>query len=154
MFVVFRLTFPMFGVRSTVKRVKSSDRPPNVTNQLQSFNLELDLFGDGPDNQKENIPLFTALWPELDSTGCHDDELTKQFPPEPPQISSASCHGNTVRTDLMPKGIRKNVELFNSPYMGSDSFKEPPHELMSSNKKRKISAVFMATSRSGNKVGI
>jgi len=133
----------MFGVSSNVKRSRSSDTPPKVANHSPPSHLNP--FDCDPINEKENMD-DNLFWAEFDSGGCHDNDMVRQLPP----IQHVCCHGNTIRKDQRPKGIRRNVELFNSPYMGDN--KGLPHEVMNSNKKRKVSPK-VTTPRKGNKVG-
>ena len=49
----------MFGVCATVKRTGSFDTPPNVTNQLQSF--DDNVFDNDPYNQKGKITNYCGL---------------------------------------------------------------------------------------------
>ena len=142
-FLIHRLQFPMFGVSSNVKRSRSSDTPPKVANHSPPSHLNP--FDCDPINEKENMD-DNLFWAEFDSGGCHDNDMVRQLPP----IQHVCCHGNTIRKDQRPKGIRRNVELFNSPYMGDN--KGLPHEVMNSNKKRKVSPK-VTTPRKGNKVG-
>jgi len=144
-----RVQFPLFGVRSNLRRDRSLDTPPKVANHPLPSHVDLSSFDCDPINEKENISFMddNVFWTELDSGGCHDDELERQLPPAPP-IQNVSCHGRTIRRDQIPKGIKRNVELFNSPYLDSD--KELMHKVMNSNKKSKVSS--MVTSKSGNKV--
>ena len=134
------------------------DTPFNVTNQLQSFDdtpfnatNQFQWFDDTPFNvtnqlqlfdDKENFSLSDLLW--LDDHCCHSNSA----PNHPVQVlhdSSTSCHSNTMVTRT--GGIKKSVQLFNSPYMGVDDKQDFP-AMMGSNKKRKLSAsrnITMAT---------
>ena len=146
------MQFPLFGMRSNLRRNISLDTPPKVANHPLPSHVDLSSFDRDPINEKENISFMddNMLRTELYSGGCHDNELVRQLPPAPP-IQNISCHGGTIRRDQVSKGIKRNVELFNSPYLDSD--KKLTHNMMSSNKKNKVSSsVTMVTSKNGNKV--
>ena len=110
-----RLTFPMFGICATVKRTRSLDTPSDVTNQIQPFDDDL-LFEEEccHDNTAENHPFILS------------------------NDSNTDCHSNTIATTWRTHGIKRSVQLFNSPYM-VDNNKENPTVMMycSNNKKRK-----------------
>ncbi|XP_065909970.1 5'-3' DNA helicase ZGRF1-like isoform X2 [Dysidea avara] len=146
--------FPMFGVRSNVKRSRSLDVPCNAANHIQPVHAQLTSFDSDPINEKENISFVgdNIFWDEQDSNGYHDDELVRQLPPAPPSIQQTGSHGNIIRKDQRPKSIRRNIELFNSPYISSD--KGLPHESASSKKRKVSSSVAMVTPKSGNKLPI
>ena len=120
-----RLTYPMFGICATVKRTGSLDTPPNVTNQLQSF--DDNVFDN---DQKENFILDDNLL-QLEEECLHGNTRGDN----PIKLShnslSSSCHGNNIGTTWRTSGIKRNVQLFNSPYMVNSSV------AVSSNKKRK-----------------
>lgn len=123
--ITSELTYPMFGVCATVKRTGSLDTPPNVTNQLQSF--DDNVFDN---DQKENFILDDNLL-QLEEECLHDNTRGDN----PIKLShnslSSSCHGNNIGTTWRTSGIKRNVQLFNSPYMVNSSV------AVSSNKKRK-----------------
>jgi len=135
-------------VKSSVKKDRLFEA--KLANHPMPFHVDLSSFDCDPINEKENISFMddNTFWTELDSGSCHDDELVRPLPPAPSLIQHGNCHGRTTKRGQIPKEIRRNVELFNSPYMGSD--KKLPYEVMSSNKKRKVSTI--VASRSGNKV--
>ena len=150
----------MFGICATVKRARSLDTPSNVTNQLQLF--DDDMFDDDPYNQKEN---FTSDG-FLDNECCHDNKA-ESHPVKLLHDSNTSCYSNTMVTRT--GGIKKSVQLFNSPYMSIDDEEGNPPAVGCSNKKRKMLAsdvITIATSSSntsrpsrnnsfhGNKVSI
>ena len=143
-----RLTFPMFGVCATVKRTRSLDTPPNVTNQLQSF--DDNMFDNDPYNQKENFTSDDFLW--LDDECCHDN-IAESHSAKLLHDSNTSCHSNTIVTRT--SGIKKSVQLFNSPYMSIDDKEGNPPAVGWSNKKRKMSTsdtVTIATNNSNTTV--
>ena len=135
----------MFGVCATVKRTMSLDTPSNATNQLQSFDdtpfnvtNQLQSFDD-----EENFSLSDLSW--LDDHCCYGNSA----PNHPVQVlhdSSTSCHSNTMV--MRTGGIKKSVQLFNSPYLGVDDNQGNSPAIMWSNKKRKLSSsrnITMAT---------
>ena len=133
----------MFGVCATVKRTRSLDTPSNVTNPLQPF--DDNVFDNGPYNQKENFASDdNLLW--LDNECCHDI-VQENYPVKQSCDLVNSCHGNVA---WRSSGIKKSVELFNSPYMVNDN----SSAVMCSNKKRKTvsasNAITMVTNISGN----
>ena len=133
----------MFGVCATVKRTRSLDTPSNVTNQLQLF--DDDIFDDDPYNQKEN---FTSDG-FLDNKCCHDNKA-ESHPVKLLHDSNTSCYSHTMVTRT--GGIKKSVQLFNSPYMSIDDEGNPP-AVGCSNKKRKMLAsdvITIATSSSSS----
>ena len=133
-YMTIRLTFPMFGVCATVKRTRSLDTPSNVTNQLQLF--DNDMFDNDLYNQKEN---FTSddnfLW-WLDDEHCHDN-ITENHTVKLLHGSNTGCQSNTMVTRA--GGIKKSVQLFNSPYMSVDDKEGNSSAAVWSNKKRKMS---------------
>ena len=157
--MIIRLSFPMFGVCATVKRTTSLDAPSNVTNQLQSFDdtpsnvaNQLQSLDNTPSNvanqlqsfDKENFSLSQVLlW--LDDQYRHDN-TTPGHSVQVLHESSTSCHSNTMVTRI--GGIKKSVQLFNSPYMGVDDKQGDSPAIVWSNKRRKLSTshnVTMAT---------
>ena len=116
----------MFGVCATVKRTKSLDTPSNVTNQLQSFD------DNDPYYQKENFVLDdNTIW--LDEGCCHNNT------PESHSVTlhdtNTGCHGNAMATTWRTGGIKRSVQLFNSPYLDDNGGDSPV--VVCSNKRTK-----------------
>ena len=135
----------MFGVCATVKRTRALDTPSNVTNPLQPF--DDNVFDNDPNNQKESfVSDDNLLW--LDNEFCHDN-VQENHPVKHSCDLVSSCHGNVMGTAWRSGGIKRNVELFNSPYMVNDT-----SSTMMCSKKRKTvpasDAITMVTNISGN----
>ena len=125
----------MFGV-ATVKRTKSLDTPSNVTNQIQSFDDNMS--DNDPYNQKENFTSYDNLW--LNDEYCHGN-IAESHSVKPLHDSNTGCHTMVTRTG----GIKKNVQLFNSPYM-DDKEGDSPAVVWSSKKRKTTSdTITMAT---------
>ena len=122
----------MFGVCATVKRTRSLDTPSNVTNQLQLFD---DIVFDNLYNQKESFASDDNLFC-FDNECCLDN--TEDHPNKQSHDIVNSCHGDCMGATWRTGGIKKSVELFNSPYRVNDN----SSVVMCSNKKRKVVSTF------------